>query len=219
MFHSGGSSDIVQTFMNSNLLQAEWVLWFLLVLFALCIVVMLVKFAWFAVNRARAGKLRARVGVLLADGDVDAFRKDVEDLDGTEAWVLRHALRYSENGSAVVEKQMDVAMVSRKARMERGIVFLGTVGANAPFVGLFGTVLGVIKAFRDMSLQSDAGAAAVMAGISEALVATAVGLMVAIPAVVAYNYLTRQVKSVLSNAGSMNEQVLLRLRSTDAPSA
>ena len=219
MFHSGGSSDIVQTFMNSNLLQAEWVLWFLLVLFALCIVVMLVKFAWFAINKARAGKLRARVGVLLADGDVDAFRKDVEDLDGTEAWVLRHALRYAENGSDVVEKQMDVAMVSRKARMERGIVFLGTVGANAPFVGLFGTVLGVIKAFRDMSLQSEAGAAAVMAGISEALVATAVGLMVAIPAVVAYNYLSRQVKSVLSNAGSMNEQVLLRLRSTDAPSA
>ena len=219
MFHSGGSSDIVQTFMNSNLLQAEWVLWFLLVLFALCIIVMLVKFAWFAINKSRAGKLRARVGVLLADGDVDAFRKDVEDLDGTEAWVLRHALRYTENGSDVVEKQMDVAMVSRKARMERGIVFLGTVGANAPFVGLFGTVLGVIKAFRDMSLQSEAGAAAVMAGISEALVATAVGLMVAIPAVVAYNYLSRQVKSVLSNAGSMNEQVLLRLRSTDAPSA
>ncbi len=219
MFLSGGSSDIVQTFMNSNLLQAEWVLWFLLVLFALCIVVMLVKFTWFAINKARAGKLQARVGVLLADGDVDAFRKDVEDLDGTEAWVLRHALRYTENGSDVVEKQMDVAMVSRKARMERGIVFLGTVGANAPFVGLFGTVLGVIKAFRDMSLQSEAGAAAVMAGISEALVATAVGLMVAIPAVVAYNYLSRQVKSVLSNAGSMNEQVLLRLRSNNTPSA
>ncbi|MCO4768804.1 MAG: MotA/TolQ/ExbB proton channel family protein [Deltaproteobacteria bacterium] len=218
MPHSGGN-NIVETFMESNLLQAEWVLWFLLVLFVACIIVMLVKFAWFGINKVRAGKLQARVGELLADGNVDTFRKDVEDLEGTEAWVLRHALRYTESGTDVVETQMDVAMVSRKARMERGIVFLGTVGANAPFVGLFGTVLGVIKAFRDMSLESEAGAAAVMAGISEALVATAVGLMVAIPAVVAYNYLSRQVKSVMSNSGSLNEQVLLRLRSPDAPSA
>lgn len=219
MPHSGGNANIVESFMQSNLLQAEWVLWFLIVLFVACIVVMLVKFAWFAINQARANKLRARVGVLLADGDIDAFRQDVEDLDGAEAWVIRHALRYTDNGTDVVEKQMDVAMTSRKARMERGIVFLGTVGANAPFVGLFGTVLGVIKAFRDMSLESEAGAAAVMAGISEALVATAVGLMVAIPAVVAYNYLSRQVKTVLSRSGSLNEQVLLRLKSATEPSA
>ncbi len=219
MPHSGGNANIVESFMQSNLLQAEWVLWFLIALFVACIIVMLVKSAWFAINQGRANKLRARVGVLLADGDIDAFRKDVEDLDGAEAWVLRHALRYADNGTEVVEKQMDVAMTSRKARMERGIVFLGTVGANAPFVGLFGTVLGVIKAFRDMSLESEAGAAAVMAGISEALVATAVGLMVAIPAVVAYNYLSRQVKAVLSRSGSLNEQVLLRLKSAPGPSS
>ena len=216
MPHSGGNANIVDVFMNSNLLQAEWVLFFLLGLFVACIVVMLVKAAWFAINSVRAKAVGARVGVFLSDGDVDSFRKDVEELEGTEAWVLRHALRYTENGGDVVEKQMDVAMVSRKARMERGIVFLGTVGANAPFVGLFGTVLGVIRAFRDLSLETDQGAQAVMGGISEALVATAVGLMVAIPAVVAYNYLSRQVKSVLSRAGSLNEQVLLRLRSADA---
>jgi len=218
MPHSGGA-NIVDIFMNSNVLQAEWVLWFLLVLFAACIIVMLVKFSWFAINKVRANQLQARVGVLLADGDLAGFRTDVEDLKGTEAWILRHALRYEGNGSDVVEKQMDVAMVSRKARMERGIVFLGTVGANAPFVGLFGTVLGVIRAFRDLSLETDSGASAVMGGISEALVATAVGLMVAIPAVVAFNYLTRQVKSVMSNSGSLNEQVLLRIRSADAPSS
>ncbi len=219
MDHSGENASIVDSFMGSNVLQAEWVLTFLLILFVLCIVVMLVKFSWFAINAARARKVRERVGLLLADGDVESFRKDVEDLPGTEAWVLRHALRYQASGSDIVEKQMDVAMVSRKARMERGIVFLGTVGANAPFVGLFGTVLGVIRAFRDLSLETDAGAAAVMGGISEALVATAIGLMVAIPAVVAYNYLSRQVKSVLSSSDSLNEQVLLSLRASDAPSA
>lgn len=212
MHESGESGNIVDAFMQSSLLQAEWVLYFLLVIFVACIVVMAVKFAWFGINRMRARKLQGRVGVLLADGDVASFKSDVEDMDGAEAWVLRHALRYADAGTEVVEKQMDVALASRKARMEQGIVFLGTVGSNAPFVGLFGTVLGVIRAFRDLSLETDQGAAAVMAGISEALVATAVGLMVAIPAVVAFNYLTRQVKSVLTNSSALNEQVLLRLR-------
>lgn len=214
MHESGESGNIVDAFMQSSLLQAEWVLYFLLVLFVACIVIMAVKFAWFGINRLRARKLQGRVGVLLADGDVDSFKSDVEDMDGAEAWVLRHALRYADAGTEVVEKQMDVALASRKARMEQGIVFLGTVGSNAPFVGLFGTVLGVIRAFRDLSLETDQGAAAVMSGISEALVATAVGLMVAIPAVVAFNYLTRQVKSVMTNSSALNEQVLLRLRDT-----
>ena len=214
MHESGESGNIVDAFMQSSLLQAEWVLYFLLVIFVACIVVMAVKFAWFGINRLRARKLQGRVGVLLADGDVESFKSDVEDMDGAEAWVLRHALRYADAGTEVVEKQMDVALASRKARMEQGIVFLGTVGSNAPFVGLFGTVLGVIRAFRDLSLETDQGAAAVMSGISEALVATAVGLMVAIPAVVAFNSLTRQVKSVITNSSALNEQVLLRLRDT-----
>ena len=213
-----GTTNIVDEFMESNLLQAEWVLYFLIVIFAMCILVMLVKAAWFVINGLRAKALGERVNVLLADGDMDAFGRDVEEMDGAEAWVIRHGLRYRANGADVVEKQLDVALVSRKTRMERGIVFLGTVGANAPFVGLFGTVLGVIKAFRDLSIDSEAGAQAVMSGISEALVATAVGLMVAIPAVVAYNYLSRQVKAVMSRSDSLNEQVLLRLRADSASS-
>ncbi len=216
MEHSSGPTNIVDEFMQSNLLQAEWVLYFLVFIFVLCILVMLVKAAWFVVNAVRAKALSARVNVLLADGDLDGFGKDVEEMQGAEAWVIRHGLRYRANGSDVVEKQFEVAQVTRKVRMERGIVFLGTVGANAPFVGLFGTVLGVIKAFRDLSIDSEAGAQAVMSGISEALVATAVGLMVAIPAVVAYNYLSRQVKSVMSRSDALNEQVMLRLRADSA---
>ena len=83
-----------------------------------------------------------------------------------------------------------------------------------PFVGLFGTVLGIIKAFRDLALETQSASAAVMAGISEALVATAVGLLVAIPAVVAYNYLRRQVKKTLISSDALNQQLLFRLRAS-----
>ena len=78
--------------------------------------------------------------------------------------------------------------------LRRGLAGLGTVGATAPFVGLFGTVAGIINAFRGMALTGSGGIGAVSAGIAEALIATAVGLGVAIPAVWAFNYLTSRVE-------------------------
>ncbi len=205
-------SAFVERFMESELLQAEWVLYFLIVVFVASTVVVLWKIVQFALNARKARELRRKVATLVGGGDLDAFRTDVEELDCLEAKVLQHALRYAENGSEVVDQQMGVAMQRGKERIELGLTFLGTVGANAPFVGLFGTVLGIIRAFRDLSLESSEGAQAVMAGISEALVATAVGLLVAIPAVVAYNYLQREVKKTLSSSGALNQQVLFRLR-------
>ena len=75
------------------------------------------------------------------------------------------------------------------AEMRRGLWMLGTIGSLAPFIGLFGTVWGILKSFHDMSVHGSGGFAVVAAGISEALVATAVGLLVAILALAAYNYL------------------------------
>jgi len=212
-------STLVQRLLNSNLLEAEWVLWFLLALFAICTAVVLWKITWFAINGARARRLRAHVALLLAGGDLPSFRDGIGELKGVEASVLHHALRYAEVGTEMVDQQMSLALDSGRHRMETGLTFLGTVGANAPFLGLFGTVLGIIKAFRDLSLDTKTGAAAVMAGISEALVATAVGLVVAIPAVVAYNYLQRQVKKVMHSSGAINQQVLFRLRASERGSA
>ena len=91
-------------------------------------------------------------------------------------------------GTANVQERMESQLIKEKAALEANLVLLATVGSNAPFVGLFGTVLGVIKAFHELSLQGSRGGNMVMSGISQALIATAVGIMVAIPALVAYNY-------------------------------
>jgi biopolymer transport protein ExbB/biopolymer transport protein TolQ len=79
--------------------------------------------------------------------------------------------------------------------LKRGLSGLATIGATAPFVGLLGTVIGIINAFRGMALTGSGGIGAISAGIAEALVTTAVGLFVAIPAVWAFNYLTTRVES------------------------
>jgi biopolymer transport protein ExbB len=110
----------------------------------------------------------------------------------------------------LTEVAQDPVMRTR-LKWEKNLAVLATIGSNAPFIGLFGTVLGIIKAFHDLSQQAGAGATGVTAGISEALVATAVGLLVAIPAVVAYNVFQRRVKSALGEAEALKSYLVGKL--------
>mgnify|MGYP002631847298 CR=1 FL=1 len=212
---SAENSELVQRLLNSRLLHTDWVLYFLLALFVIGAFVVAWKIAYFVLNAVRSRALKSKVDGLVRGSPLDAFMADVQELPGIEAGVLRQALAFSDNGADVVEQQMDVELARSKQRMELGLTFLGTVGANAPFVGLYGTVGGIVKAFRDLSAETEAGLSSVISGIAEALVATAIGLIVAIPAVVAYNYLQKQVKKTVSASQGLNKQVLFRLRAAE----
>ena len=97
----------------------------------------------------------------------------------------------------IEKNMMNYDPISLKLALEKRLGILATFGNNAPFIGLFGTVLGIIQAFHDLGRASEFGVRVVMEGISEALVATAMGLFVAIPSVIAYNYFVRRVKKIL----------------------
>ena len=99
--------------------------------------------------------------------------------------------------------------------MEKNLLVLGTLGSNAPFIGLFGTVLGIIKAFNDLALAGTSGPTVVMRGVSEALVATAVGLLIAIPCVATYNYFQNIVKLSLANADRLSGLLLAYVQRKD----
>lgn len=99
-----------------------------------------------------------------------------------------------EGGVNNVERAMRRAMREQVTHLERALTFLATTASTAPFIGLFGTVWGIMNAFRGLSVTQSSSIQAVAPGIAEALIATAVGLSTAIPAVMAYNYFSRQVK-------------------------
>src|SRR5206468_10672224 len=103
----------------------------------------------------------------------------------------------------------------RRLEYEKWLFVLGTLGNNAPFIGLFGTVLGIIRAFVDLAAANKSGGgtntASVMTGISEALVATAVGLLVAIPAVMAFNIFQRLLKRVVGRSNSLGNAIVAGL--------
>ena len=97
-----------------------------------------------------------------------------------------------------------------RLRLEKGMAVLATLGANAPFIGLFGTVLGIIRSFAYLGSQS--GSSAVMSGVSQALYATAIGLFVAIPAVVAFNVFSKKIKDIYATAESLRDLYISKLK-------
>jgi biopolymer transport protein ExbB/TolQ len=101
--------------------------------------------------------------------------------------------------------------------MERNLAFLGTLGNNAPFLGLLGTVIGIVRAFRELAHSKGQVSAALMAEIGEALVATAVGLLVALPAIVLFNVFQRLIRARLGRADALSGEVMAHLKA--APGA
>jgi biopolymer transport protein ExbB len=97
--------------------------------------------------------------------------------------------------------------------MERRLAFLGTLGSNAPFVGLLGTVIGIVRAFHELNGAAGRVTSGLMAEVGEALVATAVGIMVALPAIASYNYFQRVIKARITRADSFGKEVLAMLKS------
>ncbi len=192
--------------------NAEWVLWLLAGLSIISIAVMLERSVYFAMHRLPNS---GDVVLKLAKGDLEGVKAQIATHQGMEASVLREGLGWVEKGPDSVEQIINATMARERPRYERFLSFLGTLGSSTPFIGLFGTVLGIIKAFKDLGAAgTKGGAETVMTGISEALVATAVGLAVAIPAVVGYNILQRSVKNTAWRATALGHALVGHLRST-----
>jgi len=203
--------------LNFALAGAGWVLWLLVGLSVVCLAVAIERGIYLARNTTNGGALQQGLATYVKSGDADAFRTHLDKLGGVEARVLAAGVEAGiESGPESAEEAIAGTMVFERQRLGRLLLILGTTGSNAPFIGLFGTVLGIIKAFNDLSLDTNDSASAVMAGISEALVATAIGLMVAIPAVVLYNFFQQRNKALLANAESLSHLVLARMKSSVA---
>jgi biopolymer transport protein ExbB len=196
---------------------ASWVLW-LLGLLSMSSLALAIE-RWLYLRR-RGGDLEAlarQLDVHLRDDDFERARTLLASSPAVAARVADAGLRLSDRGVGAAEKAMQSAAALERGRLERWLPFLATVGNNAPFVGLFGTVVGVIHAFEELghaapghgaTAAGQVASQAVMASIAEALVATAVGILVALPAVATYNYLQRRVVTLLSGADVLTNLVL-----------
>ena len=179
---------------------AEWIMYLLIGLSVISVGVTFERWLFYRKRTVDVEPARRALRELLETGRADETRRFAAELPGMEGRVTVACLERMDHGPAAMDEELQGALGQERLLYDRNLVILGTLGNNAPFVGLFGTVLGIIKAFMNLAEDISGGAAAVMAGISEALVATAIGLLVAIPSVVAYNTLKGRVRAIAANA-------------------
>jgi biopolymer transport protein ExbB len=209
------NDGIVGALVQLPLFEAAWVLYLLLILSLISVAVTIERWWFYRTHRVDADEVAQRLDALLAQGDFQGASDYLAQYDSLETNVARFGLQAHARGPEAVEELLRGAESRERLRYGRRLSFLATVGSNAPFIGLFGTVLGIIRAFQDLSSDLGNAAGTVMVGISEALVATAVGLLVAIPAVIAYNVFTGMVKAVASNGTLIARTLMSQLKSDD----
>lgn len=193
---------------------AEWVLWLLVALSVLSLAVMIERWAFLRKNRVDPAALRGALLRALETGGPQEAARSMMATPGMVGAVIRAALEASRLGTEAVEEMVRSTLVSQRVIYDRYLSVLGTIAANAPFIGLLGTVIGVLNAFGELAgaLQGETRTELVMSSISEALVATALGLAVAIPAVVAFNVFKRNNRKEAAQAEAAAHLVLAHMR-------
>jgi len=184
----------------------DWVIWALALASIAAVAAIYDRYQLLRAEAEALAKLRKPLLAALADDDMDAARRALVAHPGSAARALTEALDQLPRGAEAAGDHLAAALSDERRRLEYRLLLLGTLGNNAPFVGLFGTVLGVIKAFHDLA-TSGAGPEVVMAGLSEALVATAVGLLVALPCVFAYNALSKRVRDLIGETEALGRRL------------
>jgi biopolymer transport protein ExbB len=200
-------------------LGAEWVMWLLIALAALGVVVVLERLYLYMSTRVDVTTYARKLVQLLERGHLTEARALVKTPKAMEERVLADALSLYGSGADAVEEIARASLIRERQRYERSLSYLGTVGSNAPFIGLLGTVIGVIIAFAELGRNPKGGLEVVGPGISEALVATAVGLLVAIPAVVSFNWLKAMLKKRVADTDFLCRIVIAQLKKRVDPFA
>jgi len=167
---------------------------------------------WQAINAAQgdSAKWTKILSTDLRKGSLEHVNVSIEDERTIPGRYVKLGVDNAGLAPEALEKLYEVQESAERRHLEPGVSFLGTVGANAPFLGLTGTVLGILIAFNKFAQAGGKGSTEVMVAIARALIATALGLLVAIPAVVAFNILKNRIKEVLDRSREVRGLVVAR---------
>jgi len=199
---------MVDRLLKMALVGGEPILYILLLLSLLSVAVVLERYVTYTRNRINLPDFFEKIVGFLNGGDLKGALKEASRYRAAEARVTAEGLNNFDKGHVIASELMDSMVIRQQQRLDRRLTILGTIGSNAPFIGLLGTVLGIIKAFNDLAFNVEGGPSVVMAGIAEALVATAVGLLVAIPAVVFFNYFKNRQKRIMNDISQLQKMLL-----------
>jgi len=201
---------IVEKLLKVALLGASWVMYLMIFLSVISIGQMVERWLFYFKHDQNADDLEEQLMQLLEAGDREGAEALLDEMKARsfEAETIRPALKYLDAGPEAFTDCVDAEFVKVRQDCERGMNLLATLGNNAPFIGLMGTVIGVIISFQKLGQSQGANSmSSVMGGIAEALVSTGVGLFLALPAVIAYNLLAKKVDTLDGNVQSITKHI------------
>ena len=204
--------DIQERLTAFAMLGATWVMWLLVALSIIGVAIIFERVFYFFSSRDDVRKLQEDLRLLLAKNDISGARERLSQSKSFQARIVYSGIDVVDDGADAVEERLAGETAVARTQMERNLGFLGTVGNNAPFVGLLGTVIGVIKAFHVLDESAGKVTSGLMTEVGEALVATAIGLLVALPAVAFYNYFQRLIRYRLTWADALGRDLLAYLK-------
>jgi biopolymer transport protein ExbB/TolQ len=200
--------DLSKAFVDFAQLGANWVLWIRVALSIISVGVMIDRFLWFRGRDTDTDRFNRELRGAFERGELERVLAKYRDDPSIPVQVALRGLAERDYGPQAVAEAMHGERARWRKTADRNLIVLGTLGNNVPFVGLFGTVLGVMNAFLHLSVRSPDAEKQTLDTIAEALSATAFGLLVAIPAVVAFNYFTRRLKVMMTSADESAHHVL-----------
>ncbi len=203
--------DLSGQFVAFAQLGASWVLWLLVALSVLSIGIMIDRALWLRGRDTDIERLARELRGALERKEVDRFIDKYKDDPAVPVRVVLRGLEERTRGAESAAEAMHGERLFWRKQADKHMIVLGTLGNNVPFVGLFGTVLGVISAFEHLRVNTAAAQDKTLDLIAEALTATAFGLLVAIPAVIAFNYFTRRIRVLMTGADECAHALLASL--------
>ena len=199
---------MVEQIMKMIEFGVDWVLWLLLAMGAGCLGVFINRIYTLTKYGGNNERIKRKLMSFVREDDMDGAALHFRKRTTVQEKILAEALNGMSLAPEALGEMIESRQIEERQYLSRGVNFLGTVGSNAPFIGLFGTVMGIIRAFHDLSMAAVSGPAVVMEGISEALVATAIGLLVAIPALVMHNYFVGKIGKIMKGSSILAKIVL-----------
>jgi biopolymer transport protein ExbB len=203
--------DLSGQFVAFAQLGAGWVLWLLVAMSVLSIGIMIDRALWLRRRDLDLERFTRELKGAIERDEVERFVEKYKDDPAIPARVALRGLEERKRGADAAGEAMHGERLHWRKEADKHLIILGTLGNNVPFVGLFGTVLGVINAFEHLRVNTAAAQDKTLDLIAEALAATAFGLLVAIPAVIAFNYFNRRIRVLMTGADECAHALLASL--------
>jgi len=207
----GEPMEITNFLVNFAVVGGDWIILLLLILSCISLAFIIERYILFSRWERETQKLWQSFNHCLCNLKLEDVQRISTTLQTPLANLINVAIQAMPFGYLKIEGALEAERILLKLSLDKRLAFLGTLGSNAPFIGLFGTVMGIVHAFKVLGTTGHGGAQ-IMAAIAEALVATALGLFVAIPCTLSYNYFKKKENDLLAYADAMSCLILKEVR-------